>query len=181
VPLLLLVLLLPVIVIVLMPIILVQRYRVGAARRLARPWLATLNAAAMALSAAFYLFTAGVTTYWVPGALAYAATGVLAGCVVGGVGLIVTRWEPTPRSLHYTPNRWLILAITFLVTARVAYGLWRSWSVAYAGFSDASFVTTFGLRETLAAGGLVIGYYLAYGFGLRWRIRRWERRRLRPL
>jgi hypothetical protein len=129
----------------------------------------------------FYLLGAAVTSYWVADALAFAAAGVVVGCAVGVAGLLVTRWEPTPRSLHYTPNRWLILAVTFLVAARVAYGLWRSWNVTYAGFSDASFVTAFGVRETLGAGGIVIGHYLAYNVGLRWRIRRWERRRLRQL
>jgi len=43
VPLLLLVILLPVVLLALMPLILIQRYRVGAARRMARPWVATLN------------------------------------------------------------------------------------------------------------------------------------------
>jgi hypothetical protein len=50
-PLLLLVLLLPVVLIALMPLILIQRYRVGTARRMARPWMATFNVALMALSA----------------------------------------------------------------------------------------------------------------------------------
>ena len=47
-PLLLLVLLLPVVLIALMPLILIQRYRVGTARRMARPWTATFNVVLMA-------------------------------------------------------------------------------------------------------------------------------------
>ena len=171
-PLLLLVLLLPVIVIALMPIVLVQRYRVGSARRLARPWLATINAAAMAFSTAFYLFTAGATTYWVPGALPYAAAGVVVGCVVGGVGLIVTRWEPTPRSLHYTPNRWLVLAITLLVAARIVYGFWRGWHSWRAGMDD--WVAATGAAGAMAAGAVVLGYYFFYWRGVRGRLRRQE-------
>ena len=115
------------------------------------------------------------------GALRFATAGIGGGCGLGVIGLGLTRWEPTPRSLHYTPNRWLVLAITLLVTARVLYGLWRTWSVAYVSVSDASFVTAFGVRETLAAGGIVLGYYLAYSAGLRWQIRRWQRRRLRMM
>ena len=38
-----LVLLLPLAVVALMPLILLQRYRAGSARRLARPWIASLN------------------------------------------------------------------------------------------------------------------------------------------
>jgi len=42
-------------------------------------------------------------------------------------------------------------------------------------------VTAFGVPESLAAGATVIGYYLAYNAGLRWRIRRWQHRALRAL
>ena len=45
VPLILLLLLVPIVVIALMPVILIQRYRAGKARRQARPWVATLNLA----------------------------------------------------------------------------------------------------------------------------------------
>ena len=55
VPLVLLLLLVPLIVIALMPVMLIQRYRAGKARRLARPWVATLNLAVMAFSAVFFL------------------------------------------------------------------------------------------------------------------------------
>jgi len=43
VPLLLLVLALPLVIVALMPLILLQRYRVGSARRQARPWMATFG------------------------------------------------------------------------------------------------------------------------------------------
>jgi hypothetical protein len=33
----------------------------------------------------------------------------------------------------------------------------------------------------LAAGGIVIGYYLVYNAGVRWRISRWQRRALRVM
>lgn len=33
----------------------------------------------------------------------------------------------TPRTLHDTPTRWLVLAITLVVAARIVYGLWRGW------------------------------------------------------
>jgi hypothetical protein len=40
-------------------------------------------------------------------------------------------------------------------------------------------VGAFGVAESLGAGGLVIGYYLAYHVGVIWRIRRWDRPALR--
>ena len=173
-PLLILVVVLPLVLIVLMPVILIQRYRVGTARRMARPWMATLNVALMAFSAFRFLGGAVVTTVWVPNAFTGAAAGVALGAVLGVVGLMLTRWEPTAATLHYTPNRWLVLLVTLLVSVRVLYGLWRSWTVAEGGIYGTPMVLAFGIPESLAAGGTVIGYYLAYGLGLRRRFRKWQ-------
>jgi hypothetical protein len=182
VPLLLLALLLalPIALALMMPFILLQRYRAGTTRRLARPWLATLNAVAMTFSAVFFLFTAAITSAWIPNALTFAAIGLAIGSVLGIIGVWVSRWEATPRSLHYTPNRWLVLAITLAVTVRVAYGFWRGWATLRVQ-PDASFVGAFGVAESLGVAAIVIGYYLAYGLGLRRRIRTWEKRQLRTM
>jgi hypothetical protein len=180
-PLLLVVLLLPLVVITLMPLILIQRYRVGSARRMARPWVATLNVMLMAFSAICLLAGAAVTTMWVPNAFTGAATGIAVGAGLGLIGLALTQWEPTAATLHYTPNRWLVLVVTFVVSARVLYGFWRSWTVAQSGVSGTPIVMAFGIPESLAAGGMVIGYYFAYGVGVRRRIRRWQNRALRVL
>jgi hypothetical protein len=180
VPLLLLVLLVPVVTFTLMPLILLQRYRAGTARRLARPWVAMATLAAMLFSSTFFLLGAAITAAWVPNAFVAALAGLGAGCLLGLVGLGLTRWEATPRTLHYTPNRWLVLAITLLVSARVLYGCWRAWTMMRAGV-DTSFVAAFGVPGSLGAGATVIGYYLAYSLGLRWRIRKWQGRALRGL
>ena len=180
-PLLLLLLLVPVIFIALMPVMLIQRYRAGKARRLARPWMATLNLAVMAFSTVFFLVSAAFTTIWIPNSFTGAAVGLAAGVLLGLLALAITRWEPTPRTLHYTPNRWLVLIVTLIVSVRVLYGLFRSLSMARAGVSGTDLVIAFGVPESLAAGATVIGYYLAYNAGLRWRIRRWQHRALRPM
>lgn len=181
-PLLLLALLLalPLIVALAMPLILLQRYRAGTARRMARPWLAKVNVIAMIFSAAFFLLTAAITSYWIANALQASLIGLGVGCLLGIVGIWVTRWEPTPRSLYYTPNRWLVLVITLAVTLRVAYGFWRAWMTVRAN-PDASFIGTFGVGESLGIAAIVIGYYLAYGVGLQRRISRWEKRALRTM
>lgn len=179
--LLLVLILLPLAMIVLMPLILVQRYRIGSARRKARPWMVTISIALMAFSAIAFLVGAAVTTVWVPHAFSGAAAGVALGTVLGVAGLLLTRWEATPATLHYTPNRWLVLLVTFMVSARVVYGLWRSWSVARAGVYGTEMVLAFGIPQSLAVGGTVIGYYIAYASGVRGRIREWERRALRVI
>ena len=175
-PLLFLVILLPVVLLALMPLMLIQRYRVGTARRMARPWTATLNVVLMALSVIFFLASAMVTAVWVPNAFTGAAAGIALGATLGLIGLVLTRWEPGAATLHYTPNRWLVLVVTFVVSARVLYGLWRSWTVARAGVYGTPMVLAFGIPESLAAGGTVIGYYFAYTLGLRRRILRWRGR-----
>jgi hypothetical protein len=180
-PLLILLLLLPLVIVALTPLFLLQRYRAGKARRLARPWVATFALVMMALSTVFFLIGAGVTSIWVAGAFSGAATGLGAGLLLGVLGLLMTRWEATPRSLHYTPNRWLVLFVTLIVSVRVLYGLYRSAAVAQAGMAGTSVVMAFGIPESFAAGGAVIGYYLAFNAGLRWRIDRWTRRRLRVM
>jgi hypothetical protein len=180
-PFILLLLLLPLIVIALMPFMLIQRYRVGSARRQARPWMAGFGLIMMIVSTIFFLVSSAITAFWVQDALAGAAAGVGVGLLLGIVGLLLTRWEATPRTLHYTPNRWLVLIVTFIVSARVLYGFYRSFLVAQAGVTGASVLMAFGIPESLAAGGTVIGYYLAYHAGLRWRIRRWQHRPLRPM
>jgi hypothetical protein len=159
-------------VIALIPFSLVQRYRMGTSRRRARSWLAAINVAGLALSAALFVVGAAVSTVWVPGALAYTVAGLAAGCVIGFFGLRLTRWEAAPGSLHYTPNRFLVLAITLVVTARVVYGFWRAWHTWRAGLEGGSWIATAGVAGSMAAGAVVLGYYLTYWSGVRRRVRR---------
>jgi hypothetical protein len=181
VPLLIVVLLLPLAVLALMPLILLQRYRTGTARRQARAWVTAVSLVGLAVSAVCFLTAAAVTTIWLPGAFRAALAGMGIGCVLGVVGLALTRWEFTPRSLHYTPNRLLVLVITLMVSARLLYGMWRSWAVARAGFNADTAAEAFGIPASLAAGAVVVGYYLFYTAGLHWQIRRWQRRALRVM
>ena len=176
-----LLLLLPLAMIAFMPFILLQRYRAGTARRQARPWVATLNVVAMVLSAAFFLTAAAVTNLWVPDAVASAVLGMAAGIVLGVAGLLITKWEATAATLHYTPNRWLVLIVTMVVSARVLYGFVRGWATWQAAADHGSFIDGFGVAGSLGAGAAVLGYYLAYGIGLRYRIRVWQRRALRVI
>jgi hypothetical protein len=99
--------------------------------------------------------------------------------VLGLGGLALSRWESSPGSLHYTPNRWLVLAITLVVTARLLLGFWRSWRAWPSAYDIESWAAASGAAGSLAAGGVVLGYYLTYWLGVRRRLRRhneqWER------
>jgi hypothetical protein len=168
-------LLVPLALVALMPLSLVLRYRAGTARRLGRHWLAAINAAGIAVSTALFLVAAAVTSAWVPEAFTYSLLGLAGGCVLGLLGLRLSRWEVTPRSVHYTPNRWLVLAITLVVTSRVAYGLWRGWQTWRSAPDGTSGLAAFGVAGSLAAGAVVLGYYLTYWTGLWRRLRRHRR------
>lgn len=167
--------------IALMPLTLLQRYRVGTARRLARRWVATVNLLGVATSAIFFLFAAAVTSAWLPNAFSYSVMGLAAGCVLGILGLALSRWEITPRSVHYTPSRWLVLAITLVVGSRLVYGFWRGWHAWRAAGDDTSWLMASGAAGSLAAGAVVLGYYLTYWAGVRGRITRHTRTRQGPV
>ena len=156
----------------LIPVSLIQRYRVGTSRQRARGWLAGLNLFGLLLSTFLFLLSAAITSIWVPEALVYTGGGLAAGFVLGFLGLGLTRWEPGPGTLHYTPNRWLVLGITLMVTLRIGYGFWRGWESWRAGISGGSWFVASGVAGSLAAGAIVLGYYLVYWIGVRRRLRR---------
>lgn len=158
--------------IALMPLALVLRYRAGTARRQARGWVATLNLVALAISTSLFLLGAALTSLWVPHALSYSLLGLLGGIALGIVGLWVSRWERAPQSLHYTPNRWLVLGVTLVVTARLLYGFWRGWDTWRHAAGETSWLAAFGVAGSMAAGAVVLGYYLSYWMGVLRRLRR---------
>lgn len=176
----LLLVLAPLFIIGLTPWLLIQRYRAGSARRPARRWVALLAIVSTALSAVFLLMGAMFTNIWVPYAFGDSALGLAFGCMLGLTGLALTRWEATIRTFHYTPSRILVLFVTLIVSARVAFGIYRTIMAARAGIDGGSLIGAFGVAESLGAGALVLGYYLAYNAGVLWKIRKWERRPLRP-
>ena len=155
------------------PVSLVLRYRTGKARRLARGWVVVTNLVLLVLSIALFFGGVAVTSLWVPRAPGYSLAGFAVGCALGVLGLALTRWEPTPRGLFFTPNRWLVLFLTLVVTARIAYGLWRTWHVWSSGLhtGDVAWLDEFGLAQSMMAGAVVLGHYLVYVLGLRGRLR----------
>ena len=153
----------------LLPVSLWQRYRMGKARRRARPWLVRFNAWALLVSLLLFLASMAVTNVWWPGALAYAASGVGIGVVLGIAGLWLSRFEATPQGMFYTPNPWLVLSLTLLVAGRIAMGfaeLWRYWQ----GRESLALIPVLDHASLFAVAGLLLGYYLAYTWGLRRRL-----------
>jgi hypothetical protein len=152
------------------PFLLIVRYRVGTARRPGRRWVATINLLSLLLSAALFLWIAALTNFWVRNAFAYSLVGFVSGVLLGLLGLVVTRWEKTATISYYTPNRWLVLVITFAVAARMLYGFWRIWHAWHFAGANSSWLASAGIPGSMAVGALVIGYYLTYFTGIRWQI-----------
>jgi hypothetical protein len=164
--------------IALIPVSLVQRYRMGTSRQRARGWLIGINVVGLSLSAVLFLASAAFTTIWVPGALTYTVAGLAGGCLLGIAGLWLTQWEPGLDALHFTPNRLLVLGLTLVVTARLLYGFLRAWQTWRTGVEDGSWLAAAGVAGSMAAGAVVLGYYLAYWIGVR---RRFRQHAVRPL
>jgi hypothetical protein len=172
VPLLALAILVILAVIALIPVSIIQRFRVGTSRRQARGWVARLNLIAIGFSAVLFLAGAFITSRWIPEVLTYTLAGFGAGCVLGLLGVALTRWEYTGRRLQFTPNRWLVLAITIVVAARVLYGLWRTWEAWRASVESMAWVAASGVAASMSAGAVALGYYLIFWTGVRQQIRR---------
>ena len=157
--------------VVTLPFALVFRYRSGTRRRRARVWVATLNTASLGFSVMIFVISAAITTQFIPYSFSFGALGLACGAILGLLGLVLTRWERDGPSLFYTPNRLLVLAVTLVVTLRIAYGFWRGWHAWRAAEEGTSWIAAVGIPGSLAAGAVVIGYSLVYWAGVRSRLR----------
>ncbi len=154
----------------LLPLALLQRYRLGHARRRAQAWMIGANAWLLALSAASFLVGAWMSGHWISGALQHAIVGLLVGSLLGMIGLAATRFERDARGWFYTPNRWVVLGVTLIVAGRIGYGFWSAWRWTQGDAGRTELLAQQG--SLLVAGGVLLGYYLAYFWSLRARIRR---------
>lgn len=162
--------------VLLYPLGLVQRYRAGTARRRAWPWLAAANAWLLALSALLFLAGAWISAHWIAGALRFAACGVLLGAVIGIAGIRATRFEHAPDGAWYTPNRWLVLALTVLLAVRIALGIWQAFRPTSAGVESPLMALLVDHASLFGMAGVLLGYYLTYAWALRRRLSRPPRR-----
>ena len=169
--------LVPAVIALTVPLSIIQRYRAGTARRPARGWVAASNVFFIAISVILFLVTAALSSPWIPGAFTYSLLGMSAGCLLGLAGVGLTRWEESPKSLHYTPNRWLVLSITIIVAVRLWFGVWRAWNAWRFTPAERSWLAESGLAGSMAVGALVVGYYFAYWAGVWRHVKRQQERR----
>lgn len=155
--------------VLLLPLSLFQRYRSGKARRRVQRWALRLNAVLLLLSVGSLLLTASLSGLWHPEwsasatrgpAWLHALVGLAAGSALGTAGVWLTRIERVEGRLYITPNRWLVLGLTLLVTARLLAFAWQSWML-WQGRPAALALGPYALdgRSLFATGGLLLGYY----------------------
>jgi len=165
---------------VLLPISLLQRYRYGRMRRRAQALPLRVNAWMLLLLALpLFLSSAWIGEFWAPGARSHALVGVGVGLAVGVLGLLMTRFEDTPQGLYYTPRAWLVLLLTAVVAIRIGLGLWQLWARWHSAYTAEDWWAS--QASLFAVAGLLLGYYLAYTWGLKRRLRVTSRRFADPL
>lgn len=166
-------------IVILVPISVVQRFRRGTRRQQARGWLATLNMIGLLLSVLLVCTGALITSQWVPEALPYTLGGLGIGGGLGLLGIAITRWDNSAGLLYFTPNRWLVLGITLVVSVRVLYGLWRTWEAVRVSLETMTLAAASGLATSMSAGAVVLGYYFVFWAGVERRIGQHRRARRR--
>ena len=148
-----------------LPVLLLQRYRLGRARQRAIGWIVGLNAWLLLASAALLLAGAWLGQRWIVDALPFAAGGLAVGILLGMLGTRFATLEFTAAGVFHTPNRWLVLLLTGVVAVRIALGMWQSCLHLDAGHASGGLLEQQG--SLFALGGLLMGHYLAYAWGLR--------------
>jgi len=154
----------------LLPLLLLQRYRLGRARQRAIGWVVGANAWLLLGSAVLLLAGAWVGQRWITDALSFAAAGLASGILLGLLGVRLAVFESTAKGIFHTPNRWLVLLLTLAVAARIALGMWHAWLHLRAGGEVHGLLAEQG--SLFALGALLLGYYLAYAWGLRRALRK---------
>ena len=154
---------------VLLPVSLWARYRSGRARRRAQGWVVRANAWLFALSVPLFLGPAWIAGHWWPQAPLDALLGLLAGIALGALGLALTRFEHDAAGFHFTPNRWVVLALIVVVAARIVAGLVLAVApmLGHSLDFDGGWLRGGGL---LGIAGLLLGYHGSYAWGLRARL-----------
>ncbi len=157
----------------LLPLSLFQRYRHGRKRRRVTAWVVSANAWLVLVSAAAFFLGAWMATRWLPQALSLAGAGFAGGLVHGQLNLSISKFETEGGRLHVTPNAFLLLALTLLVAARIAIGFWQLHAHGLQLHPVQRDEAWFLRPDSLfALGGLLLGHYVAWCWGLRARLRR---------
>jgi hypothetical protein len=155
----------------LFPFSLWARDRSGRARRRAQGWGVRGNAWLFLLSVPLFLAPAWFASHWWPHAGRDAVLGLVAGIALGAFGLLLTRFEHDADGFHFTPNRWVVLALILVIVARIAVGLWLALAPVL-GYGTGVAGGWLHGGGWFGIAGLLLGYHGSYAWGLRARLPR---------
>jgi hypothetical protein len=99
-------------------------------------------------------------------ALEAAAGGLVAGVLVGVLGLRLTRFESDANGRYYTPNSYIGAAVTLLLVGRLVYRMVSMYSMPQMGPPQDPFVAMTQSPLTLAMVMLTVGYYVMFTAGV---------------
>lgn len=158
----------------LLPITLIQRYRFGRKRRRVQGWVVSSNAWLVLVSVAAFFIGAWTASRWLADAPAMAGAGFAAGILLGLLNLLISRSEVEAGRFYITPNALLVLTLTLLVAARILLGFWQLYEHGFQWHPAARVDEPWLLRpgSLFAFGGLLLGHYFAWCWGLRAKYRR---------
>lgn len=158
----------------LLPISLIQRYRFGRKRRRVQGWVVSGNAWLVLVSVAAFFIGAWMASRWLVDAPSMAGAGFAAGIVLGIINLMISRSEVEAGRFFITPNALLVLALTVLVAGRILLGFWQLYEHGFQLHPVAREGEPWLLRPSslFAFGGLLLGHYFAWCWGLRAKYRR---------
>ena len=94
--------------------------------------------------------------------------GLVAGLLLGVLGLRLTRFESDANGRYYTPNSYIGAAVTLLLVGRIVYRVVSMYSVPQLAPAPGTdpFATMTQSPLTLAMVMLTVGYYLMYTVGV---------------
>jgi hypothetical protein len=115
-----------------------------------------------------------VATHSAP-AMEAAGGGLLAGVVLGIVGVRLTRFHSDEKGLYYTPNTYIGAGVTLLLVGRLVYRMVSVYSTPQFAAAPLPGTDPFAQMTqnplTFALVMLTIGYYLAYTAGVLYKSR----------
>ena len=155
-----------------LPLSLLQRYRLGRKRRKVWPWANRLNTLFAWISLLLFLLGAWASNVWLEGALAMAWAGLGSGMLLGLVNIALSRIERSADGVHLTPSAAIVLALVLLVVARIVMGGWQLVEHGFDWQARTRDVAWFLRPSSLFAfGGLLVGHGLAWYLALGARLR----------
>jgi len=146
-----------------------RRFRANFGRQPVQPTRKVVRLVILTLVAVLFL---GVTLHSPP-ALEAAGGGLLAGVLLGVLGVRLTKFDSDAQGRYYTPNSYIGGAVTLVLVTRLIYRMFSLYSTSQLAPAPGTdpFATITQSPLTLTFVMLTVGYYLMYTAGVLYKSR----------